>query len=170
MKITSIIVQNFRRLLQCRIDISKQTTLFVGANNSGKTSAMDALGKFLAGRSFDFNDITLSNQTTIDEIGSEWANEECEQPTDLKSWDSIAPKMDIWLEVSRNEMHYVADIIPTLKWRGGRLGVRLALFPKDIEKLFAEYREAYFAARITEKANTENSDTFNLFPKDLHGF
>ena len=53
MKITSIIVQNFRRLLQCRIDISKQTTLFVGANNSGKTSAMDALGKFLAGRSFD---------------------------------------------------------------------------------------------------------------------
>lgn len=170
MKITSIIVQNFRRLLQCRIDISKQTTLFVGANNSGKTSAMDALGKFLAGRSFNFNDITLSNQTTIDEIGSEWANEECEQPTDLKSWDSIAPKMDIWLEVSRNEMHYVADIIPTLKWRGGRLGVRLALFPKDIEKLFAEYREAYFAARITEKANTENSDTFNLFPKDLCEF
>ena len=52
-----------------------------------------------------------------------------------------------------NEMHYVADIIPTLKWRGGRLGVRLALFPKDIEKLFAEYREAYFAARITEKAS-----------------
>ena len=78
--------------------------------------------------------------------------------------------MDIWLEVSRNEMHYVADIIPTLKWRGGRLGVRLALFPKDIEKLFAEYREAYFAARITEKANTENSDTFNLFPKDLCEF
>ncbi len=67
-------------------------------------------------------------------------------------------------------MHYVADIIPTLKWRGGRLGVRLALFPKDIEKLFAEYREAYFAARITEKANTKNSDTFNLFPKDLCEF
>ena len=170
MKITAIIVQNFRRLLQCRIDISKQTTLFVGANNSGKTSAMDALGKFLAGRSFDFNDITLSNRTAIDEIGSEWAIEECEQPTDLKIWDSIAPKMDIWLEVSRNEMHYVADIIPTLKQRGGRLGVRLALFPKDIEKLFAEYREAYFAARITEKANTKNSDTFNLFPKDLCEF
>lgn len=170
MRITSITVQNFRKLLQCRIDISEQTTLFVGANNSGKTSAMDALGKFLAGRSFDFNDITLSNRTTIDEIGSEWANEECEQPTDLKSWDSIVPKMDVWLDVSCNEMHYVADIIPTLKWRGGRLGVRLALFPKDIEKLFVEYREAYFAARITEKANTENSDTFNLFPKDLCEF
>ena len=133
MRITSITVQNFRRLLLCRIDVSKQTTLFVGANNSGKTSAMDALGKFLAGRSFDFNDITISNRTAINKIGLEWANQECEQPADLKRWDSIVPKMDVWLEVARNEMHYVADIIPTLKWRGGRLGIRLAFFPKDIE-------------------------------------
>lgn len=42
------------------------------------------------------------------------------------------PKMDIWLNVASNEMHYVACIIPTLKWRGGKLGVRLAFFPKDI--------------------------------------
>lgn len=50
MKVTSIIIQNFRKLLECRIDISEGTTLFVGANNSGKTSAMDALAKFLANR------------------------------------------------------------------------------------------------------------------------
>ncbi|MDR0569950.1 MAG: ATP-binding protein [Clostridiales Family XIII bacterium] len=46
MKISSIHIQNFRKLWQCRIDFSKETTLFVGANNSGKTSAMDVLGKF----------------------------------------------------------------------------------------------------------------------------
>ena len=33
--------------------------VFTGANNSGKTSAMDALAKFLANRSFVFNDITI---------------------------------------------------------------------------------------------------------------
>jgi len=170
MKITSITVQNFRRLLQCRIDISKQTTLFVGANNSGRTSAMDALGKFLAGRSFDFNDITISNRATINEIGLKWVEKECEQPTDLREWDLIVPKMDIWLEVSRNEIHYVADIIPTLKWRGGGLGVRLAFFPKDISKLFSEYRETYFAARTTESINTEGDNAFSLFPKDLCTF
>ena len=43
MKIQSIDIQNFRKLLQCHIDFSEKTTLFVGANNSGKTSAMDAL-------------------------------------------------------------------------------------------------------------------------------
>lgn len=33
-------------------------------------------------------------------------------------------------------------IIPTLKWRGGRLGVRLIYQPRKIEGLFTEYREA----------------------------
>ena len=56
MRIIGIDIQNFRKLFGCHIDISKETTLFVGANNSGKTSAMDALAKFLANRSFVFND------------------------------------------------------------------------------------------------------------------
>ena len=41
MRIIGIDIQNFRKLFGCHIDISKETTLFVGANNSGKTSAMD---------------------------------------------------------------------------------------------------------------------------------
>ena len=77
--------------------------------------------------------------------------------------------MDIWLDVAPNEMHYVASIIPTLKWRGGKLGVRLALLPKDVSNLFNEYREAYSSARTTEHARVEKS-SFNLFPKDLCEF
>lgn len=49
MNISSVCIQNFRKLYQCHIDFSNDTTLFVGANNSGKTSAMDALGKFWQG-------------------------------------------------------------------------------------------------------------------------
>lgn len=170
MKILSIFIQNFRKLRQCQIDFSTENTLFVGANNSGKTSAMDALGKFLAGRGFVFNDITISNRTVINEIGTEWVEPECEMPEDLTKWESILPQMDIWLEVSRSEIHYVADIIPTLKWRGGKLGVRLSFLPKDIAKLFGDYREAYTAARTTETAKPEGSATINLYPKDLCEF
>lgn len=139
MRITSITIQNFRKLLECHIDISEQTTLFVGANNSGKTSAMDALAKFLANRSFVFNDITIAKRIDINRIGTKWVEADCQQPADLLDWDAIVPKMDIWLDVASNEMHYVASIIPTLKWRGGKLGVRLALLPKDVSKLFNEY-------------------------------
>ncbi|VBB08565.1 Hypothetical protein LUCI_3843 [Lucifera butyrica] len=170
MRISSIHVQNFRKLWQCRIDFSRETTLFVGANNSGKTSAMDALGKFLAGRNFVFNDFTIFNRTKINAIGATWAVAECEMPEDVAEWEDILPKMDIWLDVSRKEIHYVSGIIPTLKWRGGKLGVRLIYQPKEVSNLFTEYREAYFAARKTEAAKPGLGASINLYPKDLCEF
>ena len=170
MLISSILIQNFRKLRRCHIDISNQTTLFVGANNSGKTSAMDAFNKFLASRSFVFNDITVSNRKTINEIGDNWIVPNCQQPSDLSEWDSIVPKMDIWLDVSDNEIHYVSDLIPTLKWKGGRLGVRLAFFPKNIAKFFDDYRREYQAARNTESADPYKKLASTLFPKDLCDF
>ena len=170
MLITSIMIQNFRKLYRCHIDISNQTTLFVGANNSGKTSAMDALCKFLASRSFVFNDITVSNRKKINDIGNKWTDTECEQPHDLAEWDSIVPEMDVWFEIANNEMHYVSALIPTLKWRGGRLGVRLALLPKDISRLFSDYRNVFFAARNTENAAPKSNVPLTLFPKNLCEF
>ena len=67
-------------VVPCKLyfDISKETTLFVGANNSGKTSAMDALAKFLANRSFVFNDITIAKRIDINRIGTKWVEADCE--------------------------------------------------------------------------------------------
>lgn len=171
MRILSTYVQNFRKLKQCRIDFSNQTTLFVGPNNSGKTTAMDALCKFLASREFAFGDFTISNRTAINSIGEEWTRDDCEMPVDLMKWDSLVPMLDVWIEVEPVEIHYVTGIIPTLKWRGGKLGVRLAFLPKDISKLFTEYREAFYAARTTEAAgNTEGTSSITLYPKNLCDF
>lgn len=171
MRISSINVQNFRKLRQCHIDFSESTTLFVGANNSGKTSAMDALGKFLAGRDFVFNDFTISNRSAINEIGAKWVDKGSEPSVDLVQWDAVVPMMDIWLAVEHNEIHYVAGIIPTLKWRGGKLGVRLAFQPKDATKLFNDYCEAYIAARdVKTGRENENVSLINLYPKDLCDF
>lgn len=168
MKISFVSIQNFRKLKQCRIDFSDETTLFVGANNSGKTSAMDALGKFLADRRFVFNDITLSNHAVIKNIGSQWEKEGCEMPEDLSKWESILPIMDVWLNVADNEIQYVAHIIPTLKWQMGLLGIRFIFQPKEISKFFLEYREVYNAARATEAIGKKS--TMTLWPKNLCEF
>lgn len=168
MNISSIYIQNFRKLYQCKIDFSQDTTLFVGANNSGKTSAMDALGKFLKGRSFLFNDFTLSNRELINKIGQKWEAEECEKPDSISDWVDLLPSMDVWLDISQQDIHHVVGIIPTLKWRGGKLGVRLIFQPKKIESFFSEYRDAYFTARETEKQG--KGKTIKLFPRDLCDF
>ncbi|HYE11424.1 MAG TPA: AAA family ATPase, partial [Patescibacteria group bacterium] len=171
MRITSVYIQNFRKLHRCRIDFGKERTIFVGANNSGKTSAMDAFAKFLSGRSFVFNDLIISARTEINKIGDDWADDECEKPNDLGKWEAILPKMDVWLDVESTEIHYVANIIPTLKWRGGKIGVRLVFQPKDITTLFASYRDAYFAARKTEAAGVgEEASNVKLHPKNLCDF
>ena len=169
MKIDHIFIQNFKKLYRCKIDFSKDTTLFVGANNSGKTSAMDALGKFLAGRPFIFNDFTISNRELINKIGTQWEISDCEKPESVSNWSDLLPSMDVWLDVNSQDIHHVVSIIPTLDWRGGLLGVRLLFQPQNIEALFNEYREAFFVARETEKKNT-NKDKIELFPKNLCDF
>lgn len=169
MRISSIYIQNFKKLYRCKIDFSKDTTLFVGANNSGKTSAMDALGKFLAGRPFVFNDFTISNRDLINKIGAQWEIPDCEKPESISNWSNLLPTMDVWLDVDLQNTYHVVSIIPTLDWRGGLLGVRLLFQPQMIETLFTEYREAFFAARETEKKNTCKEE-IQLFPKNLCDF
>jgi len=75
MRIAHIDIQNFRKLKSCRVELSEKETIFVGANNSGKTSAMDALMLFLKKskrKSLSATDFTLSNWSSINQIGLDW--------------------------------------------------------------------------------------------------
>ena len=49
MKLNALRIQNFRRLKNVVIDLEDTITIFVGANNSGKTSATQALDLFING-------------------------------------------------------------------------------------------------------------------------
>lgn len=120
----------------------------------------------MAGRPFAFNDITISNRELINQIGKQWETVDCEKPNSLSEWGKLLPSLDVWLNVNPQDIHYVVDIIPTLKWRGGRLGVRLIYQPRKIEGLFAEYRESFFSARETEKACADEKK-IRLFPNSL---
>ena len=82
MKIDFIELGNFRKLQSVRLDLADERTIFVGANNSGKTSAMVALRYFLIERNkLSINDFTLGNWHTINEWGRNWdAAYEAQQP------------------------------------------------------------------------------------------
>lgn len=43
MKIQSVHIRNYRKLKNCHIDFDEKKTVLVGANNSGKTSAISAI-------------------------------------------------------------------------------------------------------------------------------
>ncbi|SMR76651.1 MULTISPECIES: AAA family ATPase [Stenotrophomonas] len=147
MHIKFVEISNFRKLLSIRVDLAATTTLFVGANNSGKTSAMLALRRFLSPRRcpFEMHDLTLCHWPTVIDIGKRWVEaRDKEELVDLviDPWVSVLPMLDIWLHVESGEMHHVRDLIPTLDWEGGILGVRLRYEPKDLKLLYKDFMGA----------------------------
>ena len=141
MKISFVQIQNFRKLKNCKINFGDQNTLFVGPNNSGKTSAMEAIVKMFNKSVINFNDITVSNHQSLNEIGN-MIIEKKENLDEIElNWDDVLPALDIWIEVLNNEMQYVADLIPNLDWKGGLIGVRLLLQPDQPETMYVDYIE-----------------------------
>lgn len=139
MQIQHLEIANFRKLLSVRIDLANTTTLLVGANNSGKSSAMLALRKFLLSKAtaFRLQDLTLSHLRTIDAIGVDWeAADESLQAPAANEWAHWLPTLDLWMEASQGELHHIRDLIPNFAWKGGHVGMRFRLEPKDMAKLF----------------------------------
>lgn len=178
MRIRFIELRNFRKLEAVRIDFTDQTTVFVGPNNSGKTSAMTALQYFLVNQSrFTPDDFTASNWQPINKIGSDWEAKPSEPLTAGAaegSWRAALPSLDIWLDVSDDELHHVSQFLPTLDWAGGLLGVRLQLEPKDIEDCRAQYLSAVAKAKEMVSSIPKEGESAakapELWPGDMRDF
>lgn len=176
MKIAFVEIQNFRKLKACRVEIATTETIFVGANNSGKTSAMDALILFLKkSRHKDFaaTDFTLSNWLSMDKFGAQWATakEEEESEFTLNSWMPFLPALDIWLKTDEKDIHRIAHLLPTLDWTPkDLLGVRLVFAPKKMEQLYKDFRVAYNAARKAESSSSKTKSPLSLWPHSMRDF
>ncbi len=181
MKIEFVEIQNFRKLKSCHVAFSGKETIFIGANNSGKTSATHALILFLkqsCRKEIATTDLTLSNWHTINKIGTTWI--ECGKPEDLdlsiEQWLPVLPSIDIWLDVDTSEIHYVSHLIPTLSWTGGKLGVRLCFEPKKkgksrIEELYKEFKKVFNSAAETASKNKNGGKIkLSLWPQSLKEF
>lgn len=174
MHIQHIEIGQFRKLQKVRVDLAARTTVFVGANNSGKTSAMVALRQFLVRRGeFSINDFTLSNWAALDALGVQWKTAQPGAAQLAFDWDGVLPHLDVWLKVQTDELHYVQKMLPTLDWAGSLIGVRLRFEPKDVEALKQDYvkeksgAEAVVAANNAANASVEAPEGFALWPRSL---
>ncbi|WP_036515809.1 AAA family ATPase [Nevskia soli] len=152
MRISQVEIGNFRKLVATRIAFAHEKTVFVGANNSGKTSAMTALSRFFVdSRGFSINDFSLAHWQALNAEGDAWeaalkANKEIPIP----NLSNLLPQLDVWLEVGKGEMHYVQKLLPTLDWKSGSLGVRLRYEPDD----WSKFQKEYLAARVKAAETT----------------
>ena len=175
MNIESVHIRNFRKLKNCHIDLGEKETVFVGANNSGKTSAISAIVWFLKNtEKFTLKEFTATNWALIDELGDQWLFHDPVDEALLNShkWDDIVPSLDIWINVADGEQYRVNHLIPSLStWDGKKVGVRGQYVPKDVTKLYADYKDAKSKA-VSLQATEEwkKAASPDLYPKNLCDF
>ncbi|MDB5047765.1 MAG: ATPase domain protein [Fibrobacteres bacterium] len=118
---------------------------------------MLTLRRFLSPRRcpFEIHDVTLCHWPAIIALGKSWITaHDAGDVVDLvlAPWVSVLPTLDLWLHVETGEMHHVRDLIPTLDWEGGRLGVRLRYEPKDLDLLYKDFMRAVSDAEAIKAA------------------
>jgi hypothetical protein len=141
MHIKTFRVRNFRRLRDVRIDLDPETSVFVGANNSGKTSGTHLFKRFLGPQRGDFQiyDFTADCWASFDAFDLEDGDPDQDLPQIV---------LDLWFEVDVANLHRVAALLPDLNWDGEPVGVRLSYQPKDGRQLVANFVQARDQAQL----------------------
>jgi predicted ATP-dependent endonuclease of OLD family len=92
--IETLRIRNFRRLKDVQIDLASDISIFVGANNSGKTSASHALQLFTAASRdrFSVHDFSAESWAAIVAFGEGVV-------------DAVLPtiSLDLWFHVEAND-------------------------------------------------------------------
>lgn len=133
MKINKINLRNFRRLEDVEIDFEEKETVFVGPNNSGKTSATTAFKLFLKTQDFQIHDFCASKISQFDSFGLG------EETVPLPFIE-----MDLWLSINPDiEYGRISILLPNVSSSLENVGVRIRYAVIDNEKLLSEYYSSF---------------------------
>ena len=135
MKIKKVHLRNFRRLEDVEIGFENEETVFVGPNNSGKTSATTAFRLFLIRQDFKVHDFSVSKIKDIDAFG---------MMDDEDDGGLPSIEMDIWFSIDPSiEFGRVFSLLPNVSTNFDEVGVQLKYCVKDAKKLKSEYLLAF---------------------------
>ena len=128
-------VRNFRRLEDVEISLEANETIFVGANNAGKTSATAAFRSFISNKTdFKIHDFPTELINEFDEFGLK------NSPT--KELPSI--ELDLWFSFDP-EIEYgrIAYLLPRIGVESVEAGIRLQFSVTSPELLLQDYNNSH---------------------------
>ncbi|MBX6150020.1 AAA family ATPase [Pseudomonas aeruginosa] len=142
MKISDIAIRNFRRLENVQIDIEERESIFVGPNNSGKTSATAIFRCFLGDREFKIHDFSVARMKDFEDFAN---------TGDANQLPKIS--LDLWFSIDPESIAFgrVFTLLPKLLDLK-RVGIRLSYEVDDAKKLLESYDAAYPKREGEERA------------------
>jgi Predicted ATP-dependent endonuclease of the OLD family len=156
MKITKIDIQNFRLLKNFSIDLEEELSLVIGKNNTGKTSLLTVLDKFLNDtKSFSYNDFNIDFKKDLKRIVEEGTIDE-------EDYTPEGIKLKIFIEYTETDnLANISRVLMDLDPNNNMivLGFEYALSYENIKKLKSDYQEY----KNRPNSSEENADIFNEF-------
>jgi hypothetical protein len=156
-------IKNYRRLRDVHIDLASDISIFVGSNNSGKTSATQALLAFVSGSKdrFSLYDFSSACWKDFDNLGNlvDGEGQHPELPSII---------LDLWFEVEATNLSLVIPLLPSTAWHGTEVGMRIEFGPRSSAELLAKFRAARRDGQIKAAAlpHREN-EKYVPWPKSL---
>ena len=129
-------LKNYRRLRDVHVELGSDISIFVGANNSGKTSATQAIQMFLSGSKESFSLFDFSSHTwkTLNALG---------EAASANDAEAVIPSisLDLWFEVRASDLYLVIPILPSSDWMGTQVGIRIEFAATNTQGLLQRFRE-----------------------------
>ena len=156
-------IKNYRRLCDVYIELASDISIFVGSNNSGKTSATQALYAFASGSKdkFSLYDFSSACWKGFDAFGDlpEGGAEQPELP-------SIS--LDLWFEVASCDLYLVMPMLPSTLWQGTQVGIRIEFASRNPVELLGKFRTARAEAQRKAAAlKKRDNERYVPWPKSL---
>ncbi len=161
MHIERLCIKNFRRLRDVQIDLASDISIFVGANNSGKTSAANAIQLFMSAsrERFSVHDFSADSWAVINAFGE-----------GLEGAVLPAISLDIWFHVNAPDLHRVIDLLPSLSWQGDLVGVRIEFAANNPVELLANFRSAKELASKNIRQGSNGGADYHPSPRNLYEY
>jgi len=159
-------IANYRRLQNVHIELATDISIFVGANNSGKTSATQAIHAFVAATSerFSLYDFSAASWKSLDAFG--------ELPLESDTLPTIpAITLDLWFTVAASDLHLVVALLPTTAWEGSQVGLRIEYTARNSRNLIERYQaKRDQAAEQAAHLEARDNDKYVPWPESLTSY
>lgn len=162
MHLHSYRLRNFRRLRDAHIELAPDISIFVGSNNSGKTSATQAIMMFLSGSKerftlFDFSSHTWKQLNAL----------EAADPAGDDNAEIPSISLDLWFEVKPTDLYLVMPILPSMAWEGSMVGMRVELAARSPYEMLKRFRERKTVATEKAAALPNGAGDYKPWPRSL---
>ena len=162
MHLHSYRVGNYRRLRDVRVQLADDISIFVGANNSGKTSATHVIEMFASGNRNRFSLFDFSSHIwkELNEFG------DADTADDMQA-AIPAITLDLWFQVDEADLYLVLPLLPSTEWEGSQVGLRIEFAARNSLELLRGYRAAKQAAADRVAAVEGGVGSYVPWPKSL---